>query len=175
MFIIFLDFSQAFDRVNKTKLLLKLNGLINTHIWLALVNYVKSASIVVKNKDEVSGKIKTDTGVKQGGPMSPKLFALYIDELIKQLAQSGLLCNTGETTTGIVCYADDVVLACNSRENAQKALTIVETFCKSNQIKINVDKTKWMLFGPKQTQLKKNNDVLEIDGKYLERVNKFKY
>jgi virulence-associated protein VapD len=169
VYLIFLDFSQAFDKVNKTKLLLKLHNSLNAHVWLSLAKYMKSASIIVKNSSEISSRIPVDTGVKQGGPISPRLFAVYIDQLISSLLSSSLLCKVGAKTTGIICYADDIAIACNTKTEAQKALKLVETYCLENQIKINTEKTKWMCFGTYNQLTKVKQDSLMINKVIFER------
>ena len=174
VYVIFLDFSQAFDKIVKTKLLLKLHGILDTHVWLSLVKYCKMATIIIKNRQEISEKIQVESGVKQGGPASPKLFAIYIDQLIQDLKTSGHLCKVGTETTGVICYADDIAILCNTRDEANNALKIVEGYCSDHCIKINVEKTKWMHFSP-VTQSSKTTQNLSINGQPIEKVEKFKY
>ena len=49
-------------------------------------------------------------GVRQGGVLSPYLFALYVDDLISQLRQSGYGLHIGQYFAGCVVYADDIAL-----------------------------------------------------------------
>ena len=49
-------------------------------------------------------------GVKQGGVLSPILFCIYIDSLLKSLAVSGVDCLIGRLFVGTLVYADDIVL-----------------------------------------------------------------
>ena len=49
-------------------------------------------------------------GVRQGGVLSPYLFSVYIDDLIKELRQSGHGIYLGRVFVGCVVYADDIVL-----------------------------------------------------------------
>jgi len=49
-------------------------------------------------------------GVRQGGVLSPYLFALYIDDVIKALRNSGYDIFVGNIFTGCILYADDTVL-----------------------------------------------------------------
>jgi len=48
--------------------------------------------------------------VRQGGVLSPYLFAIYIDDLIAQLKQSGHGIYIEQLFVGCVCYADDIAL-----------------------------------------------------------------
>ena len=49
-------------------------------------------------------------GVKQGGVLSPLLFAIYTDSLLKRLEDSGVGCHMGGHFTGTLAYADDITL-----------------------------------------------------------------
>ena len=52
--------------------------------------------------------------VKQGGVLSPILFCVYFDELLKRLESSGMGWFIGHHFYGCVGYADDVKLVCPS-------------------------------------------------------------
>ena len=49
-------------------------------------------------------------GVRDGGVLSPYLFAVYIDDTIVNLRESGYGIKTGKLFVGCIHYADDVVL-----------------------------------------------------------------
>ena len=49
-------------------------------------------------------------GVKQGGVLSPILFAVYKDGLLERLQQTGVGCHMGSCFTGALAYADDIIL-----------------------------------------------------------------
>ncbi len=53
-------------------------------------------------------------GVKQGGVLSPILFAVYIDGLLARLKESGIGCYMGNSYVGGLGYADDIKLLCQS-------------------------------------------------------------
>ena len=78
----FLDFSKAFDKVNRQILLNKLKQKLNPYVWGALYDYYSKSTIAIRNNGTLLNDLKTTIGVKQGGPLSPKLFAVYVDELI---------------------------------------------------------------------------------------------
>ena len=49
-------------------------------------------------------------GVRQGGVLSPALFAVYVDDIIERLNDSKLGCFIGDHYLGCIMYADDLIL-----------------------------------------------------------------
>ena len=64
-------------------------------------------------------------GVRQGGVLSPALFALYVDDLVSQLRDSGYGIHVGSLFVGCVLYADDIVLLSASCDGLQKLVNIL--------------------------------------------------
>jgi len=62
-------------------------------------------------------------GVRQGGVLSPYLFSMYIDDLIKELRHSGHGLYVGMVFIGCILYADDTVVLSGSCFGLQKWLT----------------------------------------------------
>jgi len=67
---------------------------------------------------------KIECGVRQGGVLSPVLFAVYIDDLIKELRLAGYGVRVGAQYVGSVLYADDTALLAGSCYGLQKILDI---------------------------------------------------
>ena len=59
-------------------------------------------------------------GVRQGGILSPYLFAIYVDDLIDQIRKSGHGLRTGSVVIGCVAYADDIAVLSASCYGLQK-------------------------------------------------------
>ncbi|RNA44026.1 hypothetical protein BpHYR1_046229 [Brachionus plicatilis] len=53
---------------------------------------------------------KTTVGVKQGGPLSPKLFSIYVEELIEERMKTNLISEIDGIKTGVLMYADDLLI-----------------------------------------------------------------
>jgi hypothetical protein len=166
----FLDYTKAFDKLNRTKLLLKLHEIIPSDIWIMIKIYYDLSYIVVVLKNQRSQAIKTTIGVKQGGKMSPKLYSIYANGMIDEAEKSGKLCEAYGIYIGIICYADDTTVCCNTREDLQAVLQIIEKYCNDMEITINTSKTYTMIIGKSD-----DGPPLQCMGNSLQMVKKFKF
>src|SRR5690606_10734883 len=77
---------------------------------------------------------KTDVGVPQGGPLSPLLSNIMLNELDKELTKRG---------HRFVRYADDVMIFCKSKKSAKRTLSNITPFIEEKLfLKVNKDKTQ---------------------------------
>ena len=109
VFVLMLDASKAFDRVNYCKLfneLLKRD--ISPFVLRSLVYMYTSQTLRVKWGHAVSNCFTVMNGVKQGGILSPLLFGIYTDSLLKRLEVWGVGCRMGGHFTSALTYADDI-------------------------------------------------------------------
>ena len=93
-----------------------------------------------------SDSFKVGNGVRQGGVLSPLVFNLYMDELIKQLESSGYGCYIGHIFYGALGYADDLTLLAPTIYGLQKMLKICEKFGMEYDVKFNPQKTVCITF-----------------------------
>lgn len=106
-----LDASKAFDRVHFIKLLKLLVKRSMCPVAIRfLLNMYSKQGICVRWGSDLSEEYPISNGVKQGGVLSPVLFALYLDELLLDLRSLGFGCHMGSTFAGAIAYADDVCL-----------------------------------------------------------------
>ena len=106
-----LDATKAFDRVEYSRLfaLLIERGLNPLYVRLILEMYTNQRMCVRYNGSKSEWFCPTN-GVKQGGVLSPTLFAVYIDGMLKQLEACKVGCYVGNKFCGVIGYADDVIL-----------------------------------------------------------------
>ena len=166
-YAVYLDFSKAFDKVNRTKLLYKLMHYLEPEIWLLIKNYYENSLLYVQDsKGQISGPFTSTVGVKQGGPASPDLFNDYINKLIILLNESGRLYSLGGIPKGIMVYADDTTLVCNNLTDLRACIELIENYCNLYDIIINARKTKGMIFGKitsiVEPEIKVNKQTIEI-------------
>ena len=77
------------------------------------------------------------SGVKQGDPMSPTLFSLYINNLVNDLKHKCPTLNLDNQNINALLYADDLVLMANSEEDLQHLLDEFCAWCKKWSLKVN--------------------------------------
>ena len=87
-------------------------------------------------------------GLKQGCPLSPMLFGLYVDGLEKHLLETAGI--DAPTLMGVMVplllYADDLILMSESAEGLQKQMDALASFCEQRQLTVNLSKTKMVVF-----------------------------
>ena len=125
-----------------------------------------------KSNEGWSKDIKCNIRVKQGFPLSPTLFGIYIDKLEGCLEEAGC---AGTFLAGIVIillfYPDDIVLLARCPSDLVKKLRLLKDFCSTMGMTVNTDKTKVMIIKSKKDTY--TNFVYENSN--LEEVSSYKY
>ena len=114
-------------------------------------------------------------GVKQGCPLSPILFNIYINDLAFNLDDSNPSPLKLPNGTDISClmYADDVILIASTPVGLQNLLDTVNGFCTDWRLTVNAIKSKCITFSRKNKKNKK--DIFTIGDNPLENVCQFTY
>lgn len=124
-----MDMEKFFDTVNHSKLIEILSRTVEDGRVISLIHKYLNAGVVVGHKFE-----DTERGVPQGGPLSPLLSNVMLNELDKELTNRG---------HRFVRYADDMVILCKSRRGAERVMrSIIEFIEKRLFLKVNRGKTK---------------------------------
>ena len=137
MFVAFIDFAKAFDSVHHQLLWMKLSALgFSTRMLKILQNMYLNASSVVMMDGCISTSFPCKIGVRQGCPLSPILFSLYISDLESQISceSTGFITILNQSISTLM-FADDLALFADSPAGLQHSLIILEQFC--HQWKLN--------------------------------------
>ena len=147
IYVLMLDCSKAFDRVNYVKLfsILVDRGLCPSVVRI-LLNLYTNQSMKIKWGNSYSEKFRVFNGVKQGGVLSPILFITYMNELFKELRKSRIGCHIGDMYVGALGYADDVTLLRPTLSALKSMLQIADKFGKDYNIIFNVKKYQFLVF-----------------------------
>ena len=89
-----------------------------------------------------SERFLVKNGVKQGGVLSPVLFCIYIDGLLKRLARSQTGCTVGVVYVGALAYANDLLVLAPTPSAMRLLLQICDNYAMEYNITFNASKSK---------------------------------
>ena len=161
---IFLDLSKAFDTVNHAILLKKLHvysirGL--AFDWIK--SYLSNRYQYVQYHGCDSAFQKVSCGVPQGSILGPLLFLLYINDITNVSVILHLILFADDTSV-FFSHHDPTSLTNIIQTELQK----LSLWFKANKLSLNIDKTKFMVFTPRQKRNKLNISLV-IDANKLSK------
>jgi group II intron reverse transcriptase/maturase len=130
VYVVDMDLEKFFDTVCQSKLIEVLSRTIKDGRVISLIHKYLNAGVISNGMFE-----KTDVGMPQGGPLSPLLSNIMLNELDKELERRG---------HRFVRYADDCMIFCKSKKSAERTLVNImpyiegKLFLKVNRQKTNV-------------------------------------
>ena len=123
-----MDLEKYFDTVCHSKLIEVLSRTIKDGRVISLIHRYMNAGVIEKGKF-----VETKIGVPQGGPLSPLLSNIMLNELDKELERRG---------HKFVRYADDCMILCKSKRAARRTLDHIIPFIEGElYLKVNKEKT----------------------------------
>jgi len=169
-----LDISKAFDRVNHHGLFVKLmRRFIPVTLLKVLEHWLSICFTYVNWNSAFSNRFKLTAGVRQGGVLSPYLFALYIDDVIQHVNSLNVGCFYRSVNTSIILYADDILLLAPSVHSLQTLLSACEAKLRQLDLAINANKSVCVRIGPRCYS--KCASLVTSDGKDLVWVVTVRY
>lgn len=176
LYVAFVDFRAAFDKLDREVLLQKLweKG-IRGHMHRMIRGIYKSTRNAVITSEGMSDLFETENGVRQGCPLSPTLFNLALDDVDEGWERK----NEGGTVVGgikifALKYADDIAIVADDAEGLRKMLKSLEKFVHGAKMEVNIKKTKVMIFKNGGREGKKREKWM-WRGEKIEIVKEFKY
>ena len=120
---------------------------VNGKCWRLMKSWYEGATCQVKVDDGMlSEPYPMQRSVKQGSVLSPALFLLVMDPLLKVLEQSGLGLSVNNFYAGGFLHADDIRTLATSTGSAEAQETMVKDFAAHNFLKLNVEKCEIVMF-----------------------------
>ena len=139
LYYCFVDYSKAFDTVNRAALWSKLLAKgIGGKLIKSIYSMYNNAKSCISMAGKTAGYFACKTGVRQGENLSPLLFS--ISDFLNDINLDTYL------KLYVLLYADDTVILAESPRELQLALDAMDQYCTLWKLKINVSKTKVLVF-----------------------------
>lgn len=175
LYVCFVDYRKAFDRIKHDKLVqilheIGLEGREITIIRNIYWNHIGCVRTESGNTNYVSIK----RGVRQGCLLSPLLFNVYAEHIIKTSLEER---SEGARVNGVVInnirYADDTVVLAESEEHLQTLMNVLAVSSARMGLEINALKTRTLVFDRNPNV--QNNVGITIDNTKIQNVNSYIY
>ena len=168
---VFIDLKKAFDTVNHKILLKKIEHIgIRGELLIWISNYLHNRIQRTFANNVLSSTLPVNCGVPQGSILGPLFFILYVNDVKKYI-----------NNVEIGLYADDTVLFSYNSDwmkaqiDLQNMLDGFVEWSKKNELTINSQKTKFMVFGSRSKVKRARNAKLSINNVQIQLVPSFKY
>ena len=180
VYFAFMDLEKAYDRVDRDALwnVLRLYG-IDGKLLGAVKSLYDGSEACVRVGDEVSEWFPVRMGVRQGCVMSPWLFNLFIDGVVREVNASVLGRGLGLVDErdrmwelNQLLFADDAVFVADSEEKLCRLVTEFGRVCERRKLRVNVGKSKVMRCTRGEDGARMN---VVLNGEVLEEVDQFQY
>ena len=173
LYICYIDFEKAFDRVNWKTLMETLRRLgIDWKDRRLIQDLYINQIATIRIDNEESNPAIIGQGVRQGCLLSPLLFLIYTERMMIEALDNvdeGMV--IGGETIKEVRFADDQAMVANTERGLQKLINSLNLKAKDFNMKINVKKTKAMRI----SRSGEETINITLDNQQVEQVKSFKY
>ena len=160
---VFIDLQQAYDRVWRQGLFLKMNKLgIHGKLFAWIQAFLRNRTIRTIWNGSLSRKQTIHEGLPQGSSLSCTLFLIFLNDLPPLLEVSKAM------------YADDLVIWVTekypvlARVKLKRALTTIGAYCNLWKLKLNTQKTTYSIF-TRSPKVAKREHLLKINGETVKK------
>ena len=171
-FITFIDYSKAFDSVIHNTLFETMCVLgFPKHLVLLISTLYTNQQATIRWDGQNTEFFNIEKGVRQGCILSPHLFSLYTEQVMRDADIEGLGLTIGGRNITDLRYADDTALVSDNPTSMRRIVHKVDMAGRKAGLKLNAKKTKVM-------HIKRNNrekHTFKVDNLPLENVEHFKY
>ena len=173
LYSVFVDLSQAFDSVRHDILWRKLRDKgLSDKFMNTLIQLYSKAKANIRISSDVTEEFEICNSVLQGESLSPKLFTLFLDDVVKAIESTGIKgIKIGIFELHMLLFADDIVLFGRTENELQRKINALFEYFTQNSLKVNLSKTKVVVFrkGSKLasgTKFKWGNEKVDIVNSY---------
>ena len=175
VFACFVDMSKAFDKVNFSILLNKLEKLGLPGYYVKIIEFLyKNQEVRVKYKNSYSDSWMLKNGVRQGAILSPFFFNLYMNDALNKVCSLDVGCKLDVHKSNIIGYADDITVLAPSVAGLQLLVDTLFNEIDGLCLSINTKKSVYMKFLPNKYKHLQNENI-KCGNRKLDCVDNVKY
>ena len=169
-YIVFIDYSKAFDCVSHKGLFnIMINMGFPRHLVYLIKDLYTNQEAFIRWEGEHTEPFPIEKGVRQGCILSPHLFSLYTEQVMRENTDDEVGIVVGGRKFSNLRYADDTALCTKSFQETIDYLNAINEGGKAKNLKLNAAKTKYLKIGTSES-----NPIL-IENEELEEVEFMKY
>ena len=176
----FMDLEKAYDRIDR-KALWQVLGVygVGGCVLRGIQSFYDGSSACVRVGSDLSESFEVNVGLRQGCVMSPWLFNVYMDGVVREVKMRTLgrgleMSERGgrEWEVSQLLFADDTALVASTEERLQRLVDEFGVVCERRKLRVNVGKSKVMVCSREGGRAELN---VRLNGEVLEEVDSFKY
>ena len=180
VWVAFMDLEKAYDRVDRDALwqVMRIYG-IGGRVLRGIMSFYVEGRACVRVGSKVSESFEVKMGLRQGCVMSPWLFNVYMDGVVREVYArvNGMgvkmrVHGESEWILSQLLFADDTALVAESAEQLQCLVREFGRVCERRKLRVNVEKSKVMSVG---VNVEPSLPNIMLNGERMEVVNSFKY
>lgn len=176
MYAAFMDFTQAYDTVDRPALWKHLEqSQLPPYLLAAIQALYDSDSYVLVDGAKRTPPIHPTRGVKQGCPLSPLLFALFINDFKLSRSEYGVHWSHASTSLSHLFYADDLVLLSTSPGLLNDMLRELRDYALRKGLTVNVPKSEVVIFNSPRSSTPAPGEVFRYGPEQLAVSPNFRY
>lgn len=137
--------------------------------------YGRGNNISAKINDRLTDPFTPEVWGRQGDVLSSNIFKIFLNDfsnILEKIERDDSVNLSGKKITSLLLYADDLVLISNNAEGLQHRLEILHQYCKDWCLKVNIKKTKVVIFNKTIRLITEN---FKLGSEVIECVNRYKY
>lgn len=163
----FVDFNKAFDTLEHGYIwdALKIQGVQTKYIRLLRNVYTKGTAQV--KLEAIGEEFPIMRGVRQGDPISPKLFSAVLEIIFRNLDWTNEGLNINGENLSHLRFADDLIIFSENSRSLEMMLQQLADVSDKAGLSMNLNKTKIMTNSSQTDKIKVNNEQIEYVQEYV--------
>ena len=164
-YIIFIDYSKAFDSVEHEKLFQTLIEMgFPTHLVALIQSLYTDQEIKIRWNNNHTENFRIGARVGQGCILSPHIFSTYTEQILREATTENFGIKVGGRKISNLRYADDTALLAKDHADATTLINQLNNAGEAKGLKLNAKETKYIRIGEDQGEpiLIKNEEIEKV-------------